>query len=71
MWNEGKTRFIVRLEVNIVEKTLKIDNCMDCPHHLVRPDPDPDDWFCDDDEKVVCTQVQTKDGTNRDRKSVV
>lgn len=47
-----------------MEKTLKIDNCMDCPHHLVRPDPDPDDWFCDDDEKVVCTQVQTKDGTN-------
>lgn len=48
-----------------MEKTLKIDNCMDCPHHLVQPDPDPNDWFCDDDEKVVCTQVQTKDGTNR------
>ena len=48
-----------------MEKTLKIDNCMDCPHHLVRPDPDPDDWYCDDDEKVVCTQFQTKEGTVR------
>lgn len=48
-----------------IEATLKIDNCMDCPYHLVQPDPDPYDWFCDDDEKVVCTQVQTKDGTNR------
>ena len=33
---------------------LEIENCMDCPDHSVRPDPDPDDWFCDDDEKVVC-----------------
>lgn len=30
-------------------------NCMDCKYHQVLPDPDPDDWFCDDDEKVICT----------------
>ena len=30
-------------------------NCMDCEHHCVLPDPDPDDWFCYDDEKVLCT----------------
>ncbi len=30
-------------------------NCIDCKHHRVLPDPDPDDWFCDDDEKVLCT----------------
>lgn len=37
---------------------LKLDNCMDCPHHRVYSDPDPDDWFCDDDEKVVCSKVK-------------
>lgn len=29
-------------------------SCIDCPQHEVRPDPDPLDWFCDDDVKVVC-----------------
>jgi len=29
-------------------------NCMDCAFRGVLPDPDPDDWFCDDDEKVIC-----------------
>lgn len=33
---------------------LTITNCTKCPHHEVRSDPDPDDWFCDDDVKVVC-----------------
>lgn len=31
------------------------ENCMDCPRHLVAPDPDPTDWFEDDDELVLCT----------------
>lgn len=31
------------------------DNCMDCPNHKVIADPDPDDWFCDDDKAIVCT----------------
>jgi len=31
--------------------------CMDCPSHLVIADPDPNDWFCDDDKAVVCTKV--------------
>ena len=35
-----------------------ITHCVDCPHHQVLPDPDLDDWFCDDDVKVVCTKVQ-------------
>lgn len=34
-----------------------IENCMDCPNHKVLPDPDPDDWFNDDDIKVVCAAV--------------
>lgn len=36
------------------EITVKIGNCMDCPYSVVCPDPDPDDWFCDDDKKVLC-----------------
>lgn len=36
---------------------LDIENCMDCPNHNVLPDPDPYDWFCDDDEKVVCEKI--------------
>lgn len=36
---------------------LLITNCIDCPFHKVLSDPDPDDWFCDDDVKVVCTKA--------------
>ena len=36
------------------EFNVKITNCMDCEEHIVLPDPDPDDWFNDDDEKVLC-----------------
>lgn len=39
------------------EVVLKLDNCMDCSHHRVYADSDSDDWFCDDDEKVVCSMV--------------
>jgi hypothetical protein len=37
-----------------------ITNCIDCPFHQVINDPDPDDWFCDDDKAVVCTKKQRK-----------
>jgi hypothetical protein len=33
---------------------MKYSNCTYCPHHRVEPDPDPNDWFNDDDVKVVC-----------------
>lgn len=33
----------------------KIKCCMDCSYHKVLPDPDPYDWFNDDDVKVKCT----------------
>ena len=29
--------------------------CALCPHHKVIPDPDPSDWFNDDDCAIVCT----------------
>jgi hypothetical protein len=35
----------------------KPTNCMDCPFHKVIPDPDPHDWFNDDDEAVVCLKM--------------
>ncbi len=41
---------------NLFEKVFeeKTFYCTDC-HHMKRlPDPDPYDWFCDDDEKYVC-----------------
>ena len=40
------------------EVVLKIDNCIDCPHHRVYADPDFDNWLCcDDNEKVMCSRV--------------
>lgn len=39
------------------QATLNISNCMDCPFHKVLADPDPDDWFCDDDVRVYCTKA--------------
>lgn len=38
--------------------TTKYTNCIDCPNHCTIPDPDPDDWFCDDDKAVVCTKAK-------------
>jgi hypothetical protein len=32
-------------------------NCLDCEFHKILPDPDPDDWFRDDDICVVCMKV--------------
>lgn len=31
--------------------------CFFCPHAKVLPDPDPTDWFNDDDEAIVCTKL--------------
>jgi len=39
----------------------KIENCLDCNFHKLIPDPDPNDWFCDDDESVVCTKTLNPD----------
>lgn len=30
----------------------EIKQCRECPHCLIVPDPDPNDWFNDDDEKA-------------------
>jgi len=31
--------------------------CLGCDAHKVIVDPDPGDWFCDNDEAAVCTLV--------------
>lgn len=33
---------------------MKTKTCMKCPNHLVVCDPDPTDWFCNDDKAVLC-----------------
>lgn len=45
----------------------ELTNCMDCPHHKVERDPDPDDWFCDDDEKVMCLKSNVSEDENKPR----
>lgn len=30
-------------------------DCHKCKHCKIIEDPDPTDWFCDDDESIVCT----------------
>ena len=47
----------MNVKVATKKVVLEIKNCLDCPHHSQRRDPDPNDWFCDDDMKVVCTKT--------------
>lgn len=44
-------------------------NCISCPHHEVIADPDPTDWFNDDDVAVVCTKTKNRK-QNQDSNSV-
>jgi hypothetical protein len=41
---------------------MKVKTCINtkCPHHKVILDPDPYDWFCDDDVAVVCTLARKR-----------
>ncbi len=46
------------METNNSKKIITIINlCQDCPNCKILPDPDPDDWFCDDDVKIFCTKL--------------
>lgn len=38
----------------------KITQCRECPHRRIVPDPDPSDWFNDDDEKAFCREAGHK-----------
>lgn len=36
----------------------EIEKCTQCPHCTILPDPDPYDWFCDDDVKLFCEKLK-------------
>jgi hypothetical protein len=38
---------------------------MDCPNHIVEADPDPHDWFCDDDQAVLCKLAENVEKKKR------
>lgn len=38
----------------------KITQCRECPHCRIVPDPDPSDWFNDNDEKAFCREAGHK-----------
>jgi len=40
------------------EKKITLTKCIECPHHSVIGDPDPNDSFCYDDEAIVCTKTE-------------
>lgn len=44
--------------ISEAKEVFKPTNCMDCPFKKVFRDPDPDDWFNDDDEGVECTKMK-------------
>ena len=48
------------------EKKSNKKSCLSCNHHKIINDPDPHDWFCDDDMAVVCTLTTNP---NQDLKS--
>jgi hypothetical protein len=56
--NLTKEQFLERAELEDGVASVAVgklpDNCMDCTHHKVVRDPDPTDWFCDDDVAVLC-----------------
>ena len=37
------------------EKKFCDKKCLKCKYHTIVPDPDPDDWFNDDDMAMYCT----------------
>ena len=39
-------------------KINEIKKCVQCPHCTILPDPEPYDWFCDDDVKLFCEKLK-------------
>jgi len=44
-----------------------LETCLECSEHEIISDPDPHDWFCDDDVAVICKLTMNP---NRDIKSI-
>lgn len=50
MNNKGQMQYATNMN-------LGLDYCDSCRCLIFAPDPDPDDWFRDDDQKAICTAV--------------
>lgn len=48
------------------EQKLEKKSCLDCIHHRIINDPDPNDWFCHDDVAIICSLTKNP---NQDLKS--
>ncbi len=48
---------------------LEITDCSQCPHYGTAADPDPNDWFCDDDQYGYC-KITPNDARKSDSKYV-
>ena len=59
MLNKETERRIDSLVDELLGKeSTEVGFCNDCPHHEFLPDPDPHDWFNDDDKKLVCHKIK-------------
>lgn len=56
-------------DVKITEKFTP-SGCAICAHSRVMADPDPNDWFCDDDVKVLCAAAK-RDPNTGELKNVI
>lgn len=54
MYKELKSIFNEVFNQNLIQKAIKQHDCTKCNFMERHLDPDPDDWFCDDDQKYVC-----------------
>lgn len=38
------------------------NKCINCVFHIIKNDKDPDDWFNDDDEVIMCKKTSNESG---------
>lgn len=43
-----------KIPVQPVVVQLEITDCSQCPHYGTAADPEPNDWFCDDEQYGFC-----------------
>jgi len=53
MNSKGQIEYATKMNMNP-------EYCDSCKCLLFEPDPDPNDWFRDDDKKAICTAVNAK-----------
>ena len=53
-----KKIYLNQIKLGEPTKINEIKKCVQCPHCIILPDPDPYDWFCDDDVKLFCEKLK-------------